>query len=189
MSVLGQTWQSIRKLTGAQRDTHGGRKRWKEGHRVLYVYNFEQTLDFVSLTVIASIRKGNVHFSKFPNLVSTTLRFQSSLAFEIVDDRLSFSIKVSETKTRFKPDPPLDGKSNVSDNWARKGCSGGTTAALTRKRRKGVFNSSEIPCMCARIDPVSGKIFVPADCNLHSKMDRRRAVVLARLFTAGTSSG
>ena len=167
---------------GAARYTRG------EGHRVLYVYNFEQTLDFVSLTVIASTRKGNeiskpcFDHTSFPIL-------PRNKAFEIVNDRLSFSIKVSETKTRFKPDPPLDGKSNVSDNWARKGCSGGTTAALTRKRRKSVFNSSEIPCMCARIDPVSGKIFVPADCNLHSKMDRRRAVVLARLFTAGTSSG
>lgn len=61
----GQTWRvkcvSVRSDLAIDTKIDGGAARYTrgEGHRVLYVYNFEQTLDFVSLTVIASTRKGN----------------------------------------------------------------------------------------------------------------------------------
>ena len=85
---------------GAARYTRG------EGHRVLYVYNFEQTLDFVSLTVIASTRKGNeiskpcFDHTSFPIL-------PRNKAFEIVDDRPSFSISPKFPKRKRDLNPIL----------------------------------------------------------------------------------
>lgn len=100
----GQTWRvkcvSVRSDLAIDTKIDGGAARYTrgEGHRVLYVYNFEQTLDFVSLTV--TIRKGNVHFSKFPNLVSTTLRFQSFLATKL--SKLSTIVLLSRFPQSFR---------------------------------------------------------------------------------------